>query len=924
MAWDDLQRHLSRLSAQDIERIKRAFDLGKEAHGDQLRKSGEPYFNHPTTVAAMLADMGADADTIIAALLHDTIEDTTLPREEIDQKFNGDVLALVEGVTKLKRSDVEGRPALDEQIETIRKMFTAMEKDVRIMVIKLVDRLHNMQTIWPLSPERRQALAQDTRDVYVKIADRLCMQDVRDELEGLCIQTLDPELWSKLQEQQKENDQRGRAILPKMEAALRSYEAIPPETTMLLEPKTWEKVEQQMRIEGAPASGISAATVVIICADHNSCYRMMGALHAFWKRESMSFQDFINAPQINGYRGLHTTVILEDGTRVRCKIRTQTMHEYARQGVTTRCFDAQAKGALEYLSWTERISPLTGDNTDRSAAFWESLQSDILGDSIILHGPADETVHLPTGATALDGAFFLFHTAALRAAALKIDGRTVPFSLPLLENGKTLTIVLDPEHTVQRDWLRSVRTGYATASIRSALVSTQSEEEKLLLGRDLLQKALDERRRGYIQEFDEEALVKTLKPLGFRSLEDAYLAIAEGKADPTDVHDAMFAVKQKQQKSRSVAARFTYRLDDLVTLSAIAEVYKKHSAFVRGVRMWPWPLWRPTHALVTLRMLLAPSQEREFMEDLRKTGAGDVRIYAGSKKFAMAVGVVLLALLWGFDPVISHWLLARFFTWHELTIVRFSTMFVASALMYWIHNFTTGGKFQPLNPLQPTLMFAGLSLFATGVLSYLVLSRTSASVYIIFVFSIQFFAVFLQRLWNKNEWMRFVGPASLLVLNIILLSLAVHLSLPIFLLTLGSGLAFSGYSILSDAYQEENISARYPAYLFWVSITCLALSLVSALASPLPTFSPWELFIGVTFAFVFNFLPYLFYFELMRRMQYEQLEKYLFFIPLITLMAESALSIQSLAINLISAVIIFIGILTMLTASLPSAKRQSI
>jgi len=221
MQWKEFQSHIRHLAAKDLQRVERAFELGKEVHKGQKRKSGEPYFNHPIAVADKLADMGADADTIIAALLHDTIEDTPLTLDDVEKEFGTTVAILINGVTKLSSEDVATKSSLDEQIETLRKIFILMQEDVRIMVIKLVDRLHNMQTVEFLSEARQKAQAQETMEVYVKIADRLCMQDLRDELEGLYLSILEPKTAQELSLLRAQNEQLGQSIIKKMQEKVR-------------------------------------------------------------------------------------------------------------------------------------------------------------------------------------------------------------------------------------------------------------------------------------------------------------------------------------------------------------------------------------------------------------------------------------------------------------------------------------------------------------------------------------------------------------------------------------------------------------------------------------------------------------------------------------------------------------------------------
>jgi RelA/SpoT family (p)ppGpp synthetase len=529
MRWNELKSHFRHLSTGDLHRIEQAFELGKEVHKDQKRKSGEPYFTHPLQVAMILADMGADTDTVIAALLHDAIEDTDLQLKEVDAKFDGSVAKLIDGVTKLDAKELQQKPTLDQQIESLRKMFTLMQQDVRVMVIKLVDRLHNMQTIEFLAPDRQAALAKETMEVYVKIADRLCMQDLRNELEELCLSVLDPVLLKTLLVRRERNEPIGKQIARDIEKHVRAAaRSLPVEAQF--EQSSWERLQVQIGVGEAAVTGSAPFSVALVTHSIDDCYRLMGMLHQIWQREILSFQDFINSPAINGYRGLHTTVILEDGTRVRCKIRTKEMHEYARKGIAAGCFQNEVERV--YLPWVQRISPLSEDTQDRSENFWQSLQSDVLGESIVVHGPGDETVMLPKGASALDAAFYLYGGRALRAKTIVQNGKSVPFHTQLAY-ADSIEVHFSTDHTVSHEWFSWVVTGMARANIRQAL-SAQPVKKKLEQGKLLLQEEFDRYGAGNVERRLQHS-AGLLADLDVKSLNELFTLVAEGVVTPSNV-----------------------------------------------------------------------------------------------------------------------------------------------------------------------------------------------------------------------------------------------------------------------------------------------------------------------------------------------------------------------------------------------------
>ncbi|MDD5751456.1 MAG: HD domain-containing protein, partial [Candidatus Peribacteraceae bacterium] len=330
MQWNAFLPHIRHLQQDDQALIHKAFDLCIRAHTGQLRKSGDPYSSHPIAVAAILADMHADKDTVIAALLHDVLEDTSITGADLMPQFGQATVNLIEGVTKLDNEEIRAHPTLDEEIESLRKMITAMQKDVRLMVIKLADRLHNMRTVGFLSQKRQEEFSRETLDIYVKIADRLSMQDFRDELEGLCLQTLEPATFAQLLEQRRQNEKLGQTVIASMRTTLAGMpHPLPATSEILFENKTWNHLKSRLLTTASTVGKRSKLTTVLLCDSVPECYVILGILHQHWPHEILSFKDFISAPATNGYRGLHTTVILPRGVRIRCKIRTREMHTYA-------------------------------------------------------------------------------------------------------------------------------------------------------------------------------------------------------------------------------------------------------------------------------------------------------------------------------------------------------------------------------------------------------------------------------------------------------------------------------------------------------------------------------------------------------------------------------------------------------------------
>ena len=917
MQWTEFRSHIRHLSSLDQERVQKAFTMGEKAHSGQKRKSGEPYFTHPVAVADMLADMGADADTIIAALLHDTLEDTTMTMETIEKEFGPTVTALIDGVTKLSRADMGEKPTLDEQTETLRKIFTLMQEDIRIMVVKLIDRLHNMQTVEFLPPERQRLLAQETQDIYVKIADRLCMQDLRDDLQELCMKVLEPELFVHLAQLRTDSERRGQKIIKKMEAELAGQDALS-DVSMAYDEQSWNAYRKKFEVEGGVATGIAAISIVFVCPDRDVCYRVLGLLHERWRRETLWFQDFINSPQINGYQGLHTTVILSDGSRVRCKIRTHDMQRYADNGIATICFGSSPKGIMDELPCARRIAALSEDTKDRSREFWESLQSDILGESIVIHGPSDESVHLPAGSTALDGAFFLFHETALRTASIKVNGLEVPFQTTL-KHGDAVNVMLSREPAVVREWLTWTNTGLATANIRAALTSTQSNEDKLIVGKIMLQRVFTERRKGLIEEFHETMIVQGLHRIGKKTLEEAYLDIADGHLLPSEVYSAIFEPEDAPPiKPQTRIVQYRTDMGNINTMDRVNAVHRKHGQHLMEIRYQRASGSTSGTVLIRCRMT---QQERDiFLDELITAGAEDISIQSSFARVQHITMVTALILLWGLDPVIAHSMLAASFEPFILTFLRFATVFFASIIGYGFHTVTAPHRLKPLSPLQPSLLLAGIALFITGILTYQTLTLLPATQYILFILLGQIIMSTVKQ-WKGGTLTAFSVVSIILVGAGLALLLSIqHASLSGILFGIATSFSFALYSEVSEQYQQNMISIRYPAYLLWVSLVAVVCAFLLLPFMPFTAPARDALLIGIGFSLLFTFVPYILYFESTRSLGRAALDRLLPLTCIATFAGEIILQQTFSPALVLVLFLVTVALSPVVTGSRPAAK----
>lgn len=882
MQWEEFRFSVRHLSETDQETVRRAYELGERMHENQKRKSGEPYFTHPIAVTRVLAELGADCDTIAAGLLHDAVEDTPLTLSDVEHEFGPVVAMLIDGVTKLDGVDVVEKPGLDTQIETLRKMFTLMQQDVRIMVIKLADRLHNMQTIGFRSPESQKRIARETLDVYVKIADRLCMRDMQTALEALCLEVLEPESYAEMRALRTEREAKGEAVVATVVATLaKKHNDVSRDVSVLHEQKSWYKLQEQLRSKSDCATGIATIAVAIVCPDVDHCYRVLGALHAEWQREILSFQDFINSPMINGYQGVHTTIILEDGTRVRCKIRTHDMDEYAHRGITTRCFDDRALGLSDYLPWTQRIAAIADDTSDRSDEFWDGLQSDILGSTITVHGPDDRTAMLPANATALDAAFYLFGDLALCTRHLFMNGHDALFDEDL-RNAATVTGEFGQHATANVQWLHLVKTATALAIIRKHLNAAPTTDKRTL-GKEMLDVAMQRSLHVHVDEVSPSLLEDRVRHRGIDGLHSLFEAVANGKLDPTDIANDLLAdfdphaARRERRRSWIVRARIdTSAADSVLKTLRHFDAERISMSQSNGKTSVIARLNLDRDALSLLEHALASDMDH---------GEWSLRGARASKLILVATCVLLA--LWGLDPVMARFLLASISPL-DLTVIRATTFFGASAVLFCTQFLRRRGTLKHLSPRNPVLILSGVTLFATALLSYLALATVPATSYILCIVWAVFSMIAIRKRRENAQWHHFAMAGCIAGIGALVVALSSGANLWTVLAGIGAGIGFVAYSESSSHYQRasESIQLRYPAFLFWMS--CVGLLLAGALLpfSTISSVPAASIAVAAAFVIAFSVLPYSLYFEVTRRTDASVLDPLLPLAALVTLLGE--------------------------------------
>ena len=473
--------------------IREAYDFGLRMHEGQFRHSGEPYFTHPVAVAAILTEQRLDDATIITALLHDTIEDTKASYAEVEKRFGRDVAELVDGVTKLTNLQLSSSET--KQAENFRKLFMAMSKDLRVILVKLADRLHNMRTIKAMRPEKQVQKARETMDIFAPLAGRMGMQWMREELEDLAFKVLNPEGRASIMRRfvmlQKETGDVIHRITGDMRHEL---DAAGVEAQVFGRAKKPYSIWRKMQEKDMGFSRLSDIYGFRVITDNEmDAYRALGVIHQRWRAVPGRFKDYISQPKSNGYRSIHTTVSGRDGKRVEVQIRTRQMHDVAETGVAAHWsyrdgVRSQNPFAVDPAKWITTLSEQMGAEEDHDE-FMETVKLEMYSDKVFCFTPKGEVVKLPKGATPIDFAYAIHTRIGNACVGAKIDGMRVPL-WTRVKNGQSVEIITAEGQTPQGTWLEIATTGKAKSAIRRALRAVD-RERFIKLGRELARSAFE-------------------------------------------------------------------------------------------------------------------------------------------------------------------------------------------------------------------------------------------------------------------------------------------------------------------------------------------------------------------------------------------------------------------------------------------------
>jgi len=532
----------------DEDALNRAYVFAMKAHGLQRRASGDPYFSHPLEVAGILTDLKLDEDSIITALLHDVVEDTEATLDEVEQIFGKDIARLVDGVTKLSRLELQSEQS--QHAENFRKLVLAMSEDIRVLLVKLADRLHNMRTLHFIkSDDKRRRIARETMDIYAPLAERIGMQRFKDELENLAFQTLNPDAYNsilaRLEFLKREGEDLPNRIVDELRRELADGGIEAWVSGRVKTPySVWRKM-QRHSIGFEQLSDIVAFRVVV--ATVGECYHALGELHSRYSVVPGRFKDYISIPKPNGYRSLHTGIIGPERQRIEIQIRTREMHDVAELGVAAHW---KYKQGLDHVDgrqyrWLRELLDIL-EQASNPEEFLEHTKLEMFQDQVFCFTPKGDLIALPRGATPVDFAYAVHSEVGDATVGAKVNGRMVTLRSQL-RNGDQVEIITSKAQTPSPDWETFVVTGKAKACIRR-FVRQEQRHQYAELGRQILQKTF--RQDGH--EFTEKALESVLKKFKRDSVADLYAMVGQGHHTAREVMLAVFPGERQRRRLHSV------------------------------------------------------------------------------------------------------------------------------------------------------------------------------------------------------------------------------------------------------------------------------------------------------------------------------------------------------------------------------------
>ena len=527
----------------DFGLLQKAHDFANALHEGQTRKSGEPYIMHPIAVSYILSTMKMDLATIVTGILHDVVEDTETTCEELTEEFGKEVAQLVDGVTKI--SQISFRSKHEKQAENFRKMILATAKDLRVILIKLADRTHNMRTLQHMPPHKQEAIASETLEIYVPLANRLGISWMKVELEDLCLRYLHPEVYQKLIkliDTKKGEREKYTETMKKIFQDKASEYGLSVGVTG--RPKHFYSIYKKMESRNLDFEEIHDIVAFrITTTSIAECYEVLGIVHSFFKPVPGRFKDYIAMPKNNMYQSLHTTVIGPYGERLEVQIRTEEMHHVAEGGVAAHWQYKEGKLSpkdAERFHWLRQVIEAQ-ETLDNSTEFYESIKLDLFAGEIYVFTPKGELKEYPVGSTPLDFAFSVHTDVGNKCIGAKVNGRMVPLKYKL-RSGDTVEIMTSPTQRPSKDWLKIVKTGRAKSKIR-AFIKTEERERARSIGRDILEREFKKISENFTKYEKQKDIDQKAGELSFASIDEMIISVGYGRTPPEKLLPKIFPEK---------------------------------------------------------------------------------------------------------------------------------------------------------------------------------------------------------------------------------------------------------------------------------------------------------------------------------------------------------------------------------------------
>ena len=534
----------------NVAMLNRAYVFSMKAHGNQKRASGEPYLTHPLEVASILADLRMDDATIVAGLLHDTIEDTLATYDEIKGIFGVEIADLTEGVTKLSKLEFNNKKV--EQAENYRKLFLAMAKDIRVLLVKVADRLHNVRTLSGFSKvEKKRRVAQETMDIFVPLADRIGLYTVKTEMEDICFHELNPEAYEQIEERMAHLRDQGNFVERVLEELKDDLaEAGIVDCDVKGREKAIYSIHRKMTKKNLAFDQLTDVVAYrIVVENQTKCYEVLGHIHNIYKAIPGRFKDYISNPKPNGYQSLHTSVIGPFGNRMEIQIRDKEMDAVADSGVAAHWLYKQQTGASQtegmQYRWVKALME-TLQNSEDAEELIENTKLDLFKENVYVFSPKGDLVSLPSGATPLDFAYNVHSEVGNKCQSAKINGRMATLRTPL-QNGDQIEIITSKNQTPRPGWREFVVTGKARSAINRYL-RQQEHDEQIRFGKDIIEKAARKESLSY----PEKDLMRAAKEMKEDNLDELYIGLAQGRVFPRQVFDVLFPERGKVDEPKGL------------------------------------------------------------------------------------------------------------------------------------------------------------------------------------------------------------------------------------------------------------------------------------------------------------------------------------------------------------------------------------